>query len=141
MIIGTSTLVWLLVVGLPLGLLVAAEVYGDVTGCGSVDPTDPSNYSDVILLNDTSETVIIDDCAGAYCLVYDLPARHKPGQSHHDHAACGAAGKNMTSWRVKAADGRLLGYIAVDTPRAQNGLAFLLSKASRDRTTATPHGD
>lgn len=111
-----------------------------MTGCGSADPTDPNNYSDVTLLNDTPETVIIDDCSGAYCLAYDLPVQLKPGQSHRDHAACAASGRDMTSWRVRTADGKLLGYVAVDTRRKQDGLVFLLSKASRDRTTATRHG-
>ncbi|CAM5440522.1 hypothetical protein LSHI6S_02841 [Leifsonia shinshuensis] len=45
----------------------------------------------------------------------------------------------MTSWRVRTTDGLLLGYIAVDTPRKQDGLVFLISQSSRDRISATPH--
>ncbi|CAM5440575.1 hypothetical protein LSHI6S_02842 [Leifsonia shinshuensis] len=39
-----------------------------MSGCGSVDPTDPNNYSRVSLFNDTTGTVILDSCSGAYCL-------------------------------------------------------------------------
>lgn len=141
MIIGALSLAGLLFIGLPVGLLVAAEVYDDATGCGSVDPTDPANYSDVTLLNDTSQTVVIDDCSGEYCRAYDLPVRLRPGQSLNDQAACAATGADMTSWRVRSVDGKLLGYVAVDTPRKRDGEVFLISKPSTDRTTPTRPGD
>jgi hypothetical protein len=127
-------------IGVPallVGLLVAAEVYDQATGCGSVDPTDPNNYSDVTLLNDTGGTVVVDDCSGAYCDAYNLPVRLAPGQTYDDHAACASSGTDMTSWRVKTADGKLLGYFAVDTPRKRDGLVFPVSHASHDRRTPT----
>src|SRR3954453_488334 len=100
-----------------VGLLMAAQAAMDRAGCGSVDPTDPANYSTVTIQNDTNTAVVLDDCPGAECQVGQLPARLLPGQRYRDDAACRAAGADMTSWRVRTADGRLLGYIAVSTPR------------------------
>jgi hypothetical protein len=125
-------------VGLPvlvIGSLVAGEIYGTVTGCGSVDPTDPRNYSAIMIMNDTSETVTVDDCRGAYCDVEALPKTLAPGASFADHAACAASGADMTSWRVRNADGRILGYVAVDSPRSQEGLVYHVSLLSPDRRT------
>lgn len=45
----------------------------------------------------------------------------------------------MTSWRVTTEKGRVLGYIAVHTPRKHDGLVFPVSHARADRTTPTPH--
>jgi len=120
------------------GLLVAAQVADDRAGCGSVDPTDPANYSELSILNDTSATVRLDDCVGGYCRGYLLPALVRPGQRYGDDAACAAAGADMTSWRVSTEAGRVLGYIAVDTPRKLDGLVFPVSRASADRVTPTP---
>jgi hypothetical protein len=44
----------------------------------------------------------------------------------------------MTSWRVSSEDGRVLGYIAVDTPRKQDGTVFPVSHVSADRKMPTP---
>src|ERR1700729_12070 len=53
-------------VGLPIvavvpffGLLIAAQVADDRAGCGSVDPTDPANYSAVTIANDTTQPVVV----------------------------------------------------------------------------------
>ena len=119
-----------------LGLLVAAEVVDGATGCGSVDPTDPANYSEVTILNDTAVTVTVNDCVGGYCHA-DLPARLLPEQRLADHASCAASGADMTSWRVTTDSGRVLGYIAVDTPRKHDGLVFPVSHARADRKTPT----
>jgi hypothetical protein len=120
------------------GLLFAAEVVDGAVGCGSVDPTDPANYSEVTILNDTAVTVTVDDCVGGYCQA-DLPARLAPGQRLADHAACAASGADMTSWRVTSGNGRVLGYIAVDTPRKHDGLVFPVShaRASRERPASS----
>lgn len=40
-------------VGLLVALLVGAEITDAVLGCGSVDPTDPANYTEAQILNDT----------------------------------------------------------------------------------------
>jgi hypothetical protein len=45
-------------VGLALLLLVVAPV----AGCGSLDPTDPSNFNNVTVKNDTGERVILIQC-------------------------------------------------------------------------------
>jgi hypothetical protein len=119
------------------GLLAAVQAADDRAGCGSVDPTDPANYSELSILNDTSATVRLDDCVGGYCRGYLLPALVRPGQRYGDDAACAASGADMTSWRVSTGDGRLLGYIAVDTPRKHDGLVFPVSHASVDRSTPT----
>lgn len=118
------------------GLLIAAEVVDDRMGCGSVDPTDPANYSEVSILNDTSDVVTVEDCEGPYCHA-DLPARLAPGQRLADHAACAASGADMTSWRITDDSGRVLGYIAVDSRRKHDGLVFPISHAGADRKSAT----
>ena len=134
-----------LLVGVPVavvivfvGLLVAAQVADDRAGCGSVDPTNPANYSEVSILNDTSATVRLDDCVGGYCSIDKLPALVRPGQRFSDDAACAVSGADMTSWRVSTEDSRVLGYIAVNTPRKHDGLVFPVSHASADRKTPTP---
>ena len=121
-----------------VGLLVAAQVADDVTGCGSVDPTDPANYSAVTIINDTLRPVVVDACTGGYCVVGQLPQDLAPGDRYSDDAGCGVTGADMTSWRVRTTSGTLLGYIAVQSPRSQD-LQFDVSQASPDRDTPTPH--
>jgi len=123
-----------------LGALLAAEIVDDIAGCGSVDPTDPANYSMITITNDTARTVVVDDCVGDECQIADLPATLRPGESYDDHAACGVSGADMTSWRIRSAAGAVLGYVAVDTPRKTDGLRFRVSRASRDRRTPTSPG-
>ena len=79
----------------------------------------------------------IDDADGAEYDPEQLPARLRAGQSMTVHAACNASGPAMTSWRASSAGGRLIGYIAIDTPRKTDGLVFRVSRASQDRLTAT----
>lgn len=50
-----------------IGLIAAAEAYDAAVGCGSVDPTDPANYTSASIFNDTSRPVTISDCDGQYC--------------------------------------------------------------------------
>lgn len=128
-----------LVVGTLFGLLVVAGAYDTAIGCGSVDPTDPTNYTSATIVNDTPAPVVVDACAGEYCEVPDAPATLAPGTGVGVHASCAATGDAMTSWRVHTTDGRLLGYVAVDTPRSEAGLVYLVSRASPDRRTPTPH--
>ena len=120
-------------------LLIAAEVYGSVTGCGSVDPTGSENYSRVSILNDRATNIVIADCQGSFCLLTQ-PVRVKPGQRYRDDAACGMSSAQMTSWQIRSNDGTALGFIAVDTPRKNDNLTFRVSRASRDRRTPTPAG-
>ncbi|WP_322769038.1 hypothetical protein [Frankia sp. Cr1] len=125
-----------------LGFLIAAQVAMDRAGCGSVDPTDPGNYSEVVLSNDTPRPVVVDDCRGGYCRSDQGAMPLAPGQrvqvQVQVQAACAASGDNMTSWRVTSTDGAVLGYVAVDTPRKQDGLSYPISRIGHDRTTATP---
>jgi hypothetical protein len=120
-------------------LLIVTFIYEANTGCGSIDPTDPANYSRVSILNDRSTDVVIDDCQGERCLLTQ-PVLLNPGRSYRDDAACAMSGARMTSWRVTTSSGTPLGYIAVDTPRKNDDLTFRVSRASRDRNTPTPAG-
>lgn len=122
------------------GALLAAEIGDGVAGCGSVDPTDPANYSAISITNDTSRTVVVDDCVGDECQIGDLPATLRPGETYDDHATCGVSGADMTSWRIRSTAGDVLGYVAVDTPRKTDGLTFRVSRTSRDRHTPTSPG-
>jgi hypothetical protein len=55
------------VVALIAAFLIGSEIAAVVTGCGSVDPTDPANYTTARIVNDTANSVVVDDCAGTYC--------------------------------------------------------------------------
>jgi hypothetical protein len=117
--------------------IVLSDILGGITGCGSIDPTDPSNYTQLSIVNDTAAPVVIADCAGEYC-DQKLPAQLLPEQAFAGDAACHATGANMTSWTVKNNNGQLIGYVAVDSPRSRTGLIFDVSKVSTSRLIATP---
>jgi hypothetical protein len=118
------------------GLLVAAQAYDTLTGCGSVDPTDPANYTVARIVNDTSAEVVVNDCAGAYCQPEDLLANLSPGRSLQVQGACGVTGTGMTSWRLSK-HGAVLGYVAIDTRRSRKGVVYQVSDLSPDRSTPT----
>jgi hypothetical protein len=117
-------------------LMFAAQAVDMAAGCGSVDPTDPANYSTVFILNDTARPVVLDQCRGDYCDPDQGPIRLAPRQRVRANAACGSTGADMTSWRVTGVTG-LLGYIAVDTPRKHDGLIYPVSRALPSRVQAT----
>lgn len=117
------------------GTLVAVEVADQAVGCGSVDPTDPSNYSEIWIVNDTPQPVLVGECQGLSCSP-GLPRPLEPGQRARVDAACGVNGPDMTSYQLTSA-GRILGYIAVDTPRKHDGLVFEVSQASTSRIRPT----
>lgn len=119
-----------------IGSLIAAEVTGSVIGCGSVDPTDPSNYSTATIVNDTANPIRIGDCHGTYCGPQPS-AMLAPNQQAAINGACGVSGANMTSWKITGSGGRLVGYIAINTPRSRHDLTFHVSNASPDRLTPT----
>jgi hypothetical protein len=96
-------------------------------------------YSTITILNDTPDLVVVDDCQGGYCLQYATATTLAPRQSPDDHATCGTTLSAMNSWRV-ISHGRLIGYIAVDLPRNQDGLVFRVSNASSHRVRPTPPG-
>jgi hypothetical protein len=120
--------------------LFVAEFALVARGCGSVDPTDPDNYSVVTVVNDTVHTVTVDDCRGAYCNYPDV-RRLRPGDQTRVDGACGVTGADMTSWRVRAIGIAPIRYIAVDTPRKHDGVVYLVSRASLRRDVPTPVGD
>jgi hypothetical protein len=128
------------IVGVVVALLFVAQIQDSNAGCGSVDPTDPANYSSITILNDTSNPVLVGDCPSDYCQTNVPPVRLGAGGELSDHAACGSTGSAMTSWRVTRANGSTIGFIAVDTPKSTNGLLFKVSNASRSRTAPTPPG-
>jgi hypothetical protein len=122
-----------------IGLLGWAQAKMDASGCGSVDPTDPMNYSAVFIRNDSNAPVVVDRCLGSYCDVDDIPVTLRPGQRTRVHAACGVSGPDMTSWRITNETHTLLGYIAVNTPRSTNNLVYPISAAQGSRElAATP---
>ncbi len=126
------------VVGVLVVTLFAADILGTARGCGSIDSGGPANYSAVVILNDTPADVTIDDCRGSYCSGDVTSVDLSPGQPLTVHAACGVSGAQMTSWRVRTPDGTTFGYIAVQTKRKRDGLVYPVSSASRDRRTPTP---
>ena len=128
------------IVGVVVALLFVAQIQETNAGCGSVDPTDPANYSSITILNDTSNPVLVGDCPGAYCQTNVPPVRLSVGGELSDHAACGSTGSAMTSWRVTRPNGSTIGFIAVDTPKSTNGLLYKVTNASRNRTSPTPQG-
>jgi hypothetical protein len=122
-----------------MAFVVVAEVVSSAKGCGSVDPTDPANYSRITIVNDQSSDVIVNNCQGSYCTLTQ-PVRLGPGQRYAGDAACGASGTDMTSWQVNTASGMVLGYIAVDSPRSNDSLIFRVSQVSHSRRTPTRTG-
>jgi hypothetical protein len=122
------------------GVQIAVQMHDDALGCGSIDPTDPANYSEVTILNDTPAVVIVGECRGLYCPVDERPANLSPGRHFNGQAGCAVSRADMTSWQLTSNSGRVLGYVAVDTPRKHDGLVFDVSHASRDRRTPTPSG-
>jgi hypothetical protein len=122
-------------VGLGFAGLAAADLWALHMGCGSVDPTDPNNYSTVSIQDDTYDVVVVSDCRGAYCYVNRVTL--VPGKAAVVNAACAASGGDMTSWRVSTTNGRTIGYIAVDTPRKHDGLVYPVPHASSTRLVAT----
>jgi hypothetical protein len=125
-------------IALGMTLLFAADAVDLAGGCGSVDPTDPANYSQVTIVNDTGHNVVLDDCVGDYCQTRPLSATLAPGSGYRTDAACGVSGTDMTSWRVTGPQGRLEGYIAVDSPKSRSDLRYYVSQASSNRHTPTP---
>ena len=134
--IGPGVVIGVVVVA--AGVLIAVQMHADALGCGSVDPTDPANYSEVTILNDTPAVVTVGECRGSSCPVGERPVRLRAGQQFSGHAACAVSGTDMTSWQLTSNAGQVLGYVAVDTPRRHDGLVFDASRASRDRRTPTP---
>lgn len=133
---ATIGLVGIGLLGLFAALMVAQSA-DDARGCGSIDPTDPANYSVVKIVNDQPMSVQVDQCRGGYCRPDEASRTLSPGGAETVDVACGVSGASMTSYRVSA-DGRTLGYIAVATPGKHDGLKYLVSKASPTRSTPTP---
>jgi hypothetical protein len=116
-------------------LLVAGETYDTVKGCGSVDPTDPSNYTIATIKNDTPNAVSVDACTGTYCSL-DTVSPLLPGQSLQIRGACGASGDQMTSYQVSRG-GTTIGYVAIETTKSRTGVTYVVSHLSPNRTTPT----
>lgn len=98
-----------------------------------MDPTDPTNYTAAKIVNNTVNSVVVDDCAGAYCSG-DGPVQLAPGESLRVQGACGVSGADMTSWRVSG-ETAVLGYVAIRTPKSRYGVAYEVSQLSPDRAT------
>jgi hypothetical protein len=124
------------VVIIVMSLLFTAAIIDGVTGCGSVDPTDPLNYSTATLVNDTAAPIRVGDCRGTYCGP-EPSVTLAPNQHAAFNGGCGVSGTHMTSWNITDQSGRIIGYLAIDTPRSTHDLTFDASKASSDRITPT----
>jgi len=119
--------------------LLGVDLAEQQAGCGSVDPTDPANYSEVFIANDTNAPVTVDACEGAYCLQPNPPDVLDPGSRVKVRGACASTGSDMTSYRLTTSAGDTLGFIAIDTPRKTDGLVYDVSGRSADRSSpATP---
>ncbi len=105
-----------------------------------MDPTDPANFSTLTIVNDTASTIVVDPCVGMYCDIHRRARTLTPGAKIPETAACDVTGSDMTSWRLETPDGRLVGYIAVGSPRSEHDLTFRVSRASREPDAATPEG-
>jgi len=123
--------------GLIGGTLVVGVVVQAAEGCGAPDPTDPINASTLTIVNDTSRTVEVGDCAGTWCRQDRAAAA--PGGRITARAACGMSGSNMTSYRVSTPAGATLGFIAVHAPRSDDHFSYDVSRATSARNVATPH--
>jgi hypothetical protein len=66
--------------------------------------------------------------------------KSEPGYRYVDHAACASSVPAMTSWKIETMKGKVLGFIAVETPRKHDGLLFRISHLSPNRTTPTLSG-
>jgi hypothetical protein len=120
--------------------LIAADAADMAKGCGSIDPTDPANYSVVTIVNDTGQSVRIANCAGTECSPGG-PSNLAPGQRITAHAACAATGKDMTSFEIAATgSGQTLGYVAVQTEHSNDRPTYRISTLSRNPFTPTPIG-
>jgi hypothetical protein len=93
----------------------------------------------VTLFNDTRATVLVDDCRGDYCNPDQPVVRLAPAAAGDVNAACAASGKYMTSWRLTTTTGNTVGFIAVDTPRKQDGLVYPVSAATDSRSQPAAH--
>jgi hypothetical protein len=106
-------------------------------GCGSVDPTDPANYSTVAIRNDTSTVVAVDRCEGGYCGPDEARSVLAPGGELQVDAACGVSGAAATSWRITTPSGGLIGFIVVATPMKHDGLVYPVSHVVASRAVAS----
>jgi hypothetical protein len=110
----------------------------DELRCGSIDPGEAANYSDVLILNDLEQSVVVGDCRGTYCRADQGQTTLAPGARMSTHAACNADGSAMTSWKVTRTDGTIMGFIAVHTIAKTDGLIVPVSGAGSGRLTVTP---
>ena len=126
-------------VGLVVALFVAlfiAQAADDRAGCGSVDATDPANYSSDYILNDTGSAVLVDECRGDYCRPDQHAFTVAPGQRANVNAACAEPASSATPWRVTSDGHLLIGYITIVTPKKTDDLVFPASHARPRRGLA-----
>ena len=108
-----------------------------VNGCGSIDPTDPANYSSVVINNDVDVPVVVGDCTGLYCDAEGPSTVLYPGRSIGVDAACAAYGPDATSYRISTVNGTLKGFIVMVSMRKHDGLVYEVSHASPLRSMST----
>jgi hypothetical protein len=97
-------------------------VLADAVGPGSVDPTDPSNFSEVTIFNDRDVPIRLMQC-DTFCSeihdVYELP----PGASTSLSVAWGFP----VGYYVLTNNGLPLGCLRFDFPRRETSVVVLTS--------------
>ena len=135
--IGVAIAVGVALVGTVLVWALNLEANYSASGCGSIDPTDPLNYSNVTIVNDSNASVVLKDCLGGGCRE-NYPVLLRPHRSFSDIAECGQKGADMTAWTVTSTTGVVQGYVVVNSPKSQPGLTYNISQVSPNRLTPTP---
>jgi hypothetical protein len=109
--------------GLLLGALLATLI-GVAAGC-TTDPTENNFY--VRIVNDTTRTVLLEDCGGHHCEKRSNPRRLKPGATTgpFNFASVGVANPIA----VVAIDGRVLGCLPLLFHRIESGRRVHVSTA------------
>jgi hypothetical protein len=118
----------------PTFVLVATFlVLAEAVGPGSVDPTDPSNFSEATVVNDRGDPVRVMQC-DANCAtihdIYELP----PGDSMSLNVAWGFP----VGYYVVSENGPSLGCLRFDFPRRETSIVVLISTIRQAPPAACP---
>ncbi|MFE2096843.1 hypothetical protein [Streptomyces sp. PTD9-10] len=94
---------------------------------GGLDPTDPSNFSSVVFVNDTGSPAVLFECGdsrGRGC--HDMSGRLAPGERSEQRVYWGPG---SDPWQVRDTRGRIAGWLLVRTPRRESGAVYDLGDA------------
>ncbi|MEY9969034.1 hypothetical protein ABIA33_007121 [Streptacidiphilus sp. MAP12-16] len=118
-----------------IALVCALGVYCAVNGINP-DPTDPEHYSSVTFMNDTQIPVRLFECTD--------------NRGHDCHDMTGGVlasgersaqqvwwGPGLSSWQVRSAEGRPIGWVMVATTQRESGAVYNLGDATTGVGRAT----